>query len=101
VKRAGGYPRVDQRDRVVDVTSGWAVPKEYGSDLIKGRCFLDGVEVTNDTYFANETLGIVDRYARDEKGKRYIVDVDGDKEVARQPRAYGHVRIYTRDEIPE
>ena len=60
-------------------------------DVHRWRCFLDGVDVSNDAFEADDEAGWVKRYARDEGG-RYVVAHGLSRQVATET-VHGAVRL--------
>lgn len=85
-----------ERPRFVDFPNRRFVPDNR---VAKGRCFLDGVDITaGDVYFASEASGEVRCHALDENGHVYWDLATG--AAAIEPPRFGVVDIYLHDEEP-
>ena len=72
---------------------GWRVANAHGIEhTLNSRVWLDGVEVTNDAYYANEGRGYVGLYKTNETGNKYI-DFKDDPEKPASEIKYGSVVI--------
>ncbi len=83
----------------IDVHDGTYIPASY-------RCWVNGVEVTDDCFRADDEIGFADVYVRDENGAMQVVELPRTRagqweapKVIKWTRLFGEVRLEVDDGV--